>query len=68
VASHHGCARPCFESNAYDRNYLKESARIALESVQRFAQLQERYGAWGLAYLESILRAADAIVSATAEE
>lgn len=64
VAAHHGCARPCFESKAYDPNHLSDSARIALESAQRFARLQERYGAWGLAYLESILRAADGIVSA----
>lgn len=64
VAAHHGHARPCFESKAYDRNYLGDSARIALESAQRFARLQERYGAWGLAYLESILRAADWMVSA----
>jgi CRISPR-associated endonuclease/helicase Cas3 len=64
VASHHGCARPCFESKAYDRSRLGDSARIALESAQRFARLQERYGAWGLAYLESILKAADWTVSA----
>ncbi len=64
VAAHHGYARPCFEKRAYDRNHLTASARIALESAQRFARLQEQYGAWGLAYLESILRAADGIVSA----
>lgn len=63
VAAHHGHARPCFESKAYDRNHLKDSARIALDSAQRFARLQEKYGAWGLAYLESILRAADVIAS-----
>jgi CRISPR-associated endonuclease/helicase Cas3 len=68
VAAHHGRARPCFEKRAYDRNHLTDSARIALESAQRFARLQERYGPWGLAYLESILRAADGMVSATSAE
>jgi CRISPR-associated endonuclease/helicase Cas3 len=64
IAAHHGHARPCFENKAYDRNYIKDSARIALDTPQRFARLQQRYGAWGLAYLESILRAADGIASA----
>jgi CRISPR-associated endonuclease/helicase Cas3 len=68
LAAHHGHARPCFEKRAYDRNHLADSARIALESAQRFARLQERYGPWGLAYLESILRAADGMVSATSAE
>ena len=63
IAAHHGHARPCFETQAYDRNYLKDSARIALESAQRFASVQQKYGAWGLAYLESMLRAADGIAS-----
>jgi CRISPR-associated endonuclease/helicase Cas3 len=68
LAAHHGHARPCFEKKAYDRNHHTESERIALESAQRFARLQERFGAWGLAYLESILRAADGTVSATSAE
>jgi CRISPR-associated endonuclease/helicase Cas3 len=68
LAAHHGYARPCFEKKAYDRNHLMDSERIARESPQRFARLQERFGPWGLAYLESILRAADGIVSATSAE
>jgi CRISPR-associated endonuclease/helicase Cas3 len=68
LAAHHGYARPCFEKRAYDRNHLTDSERIALESARRFARLQERFGAWGLAYLESILRAADGIVSASSAE
>lgn len=68
LAAHHGHARPCFERKAYDRNPLTDSERIALESAQRFARLQERFGPWGLAYLESILRAADGMVSASCAE
>ncbi len=68
LAAHHGYARPCFEKRAYDRNHLTNSARITLESAQRFARLHERYGPWGLAYLESILRAADGMVSAASAE
>jgi CRISPR-associated endonuclease/helicase Cas3 len=66
IAAHHGHARPCFQERACDRNRLRESARLALETVQRFGRLQERYGAWGLAYLESILKAADGLASADA--
>jgi CRISPR-associated endonuclease/helicase Cas3 len=70
IAAHHGHARPCFEKKAYDRNYLIDSARIALDTAQRFAKMQQKHGAWGLAYLESILRAADGIAcdSSAAEE
>jgi len=68
LAAHHGYARPCFEKRAYDRNHLMDSERIALESAQRFARLEERFGPWGLAYLESILRAADGMVSANSAE
>ncbi len=64
IAAHHGHARPCFLERACDRDHLRESARLALETVQRFGRLQERYGAWGLAYLESILKAADGLASA----
>ena len=37
---------------------------IAAAVAQRFARLQRRYGRWGLAYLESLLRAADYAASA----
>jgi CRISPR-associated endonuclease/helicase Cas3 len=37
---------------------------LAIETPRRFARLQRKYGRWGLAYLESLVRAADYAVSA----
>lgn len=59
VASHHGQARPIIVTAGCDDgppSVLEERARqVAL----RFIRLQEHWGAWGLAWLESLLRAAD---------
>ncbi len=61
IAAHHGFARPHFPvDNAFDPNYTEDTCQqLAVEVVQRFARLQRKYGRWGLAYLESLLRAAD---------
>ena len=61
IAAHHGYARPYFpHDTTADPNYSQnECDRVALESIRRYARLQRRYGRWGLAYLESLLRAAD---------
>jgi CRISPR-associated endonuclease/helicase Cas3 len=61
VAAHHGYGRPHFPTEqAYDpQATVAENFRLAAKVPQRFARLQRRYGRWGLAYLESILRAAD---------
>ena len=66
IASHHGYARPHFPSeNAYDPNYSeREAIDIAIEISRRFACLQRKYGRWGLAYLESLLRTTDYAASA----
>jgi CRISPR-associated endonuclease/helicase Cas3 len=64
IASHHGHGRPYFESKAYDKTQpLCDQDDLALKTIARFAKLQRKYGAWGLAYLESILRAADGLAS-----
>lgn len=68
IASHHGHGRPCFQAKAYDREHLTNSADEALETARRFARVQRKYGAWGLAYLEAILRAADGLASAEEPE
>ncbi len=70
IAAHHGRARPHFSANeAFDPQRTEHDAeQIAREVPRRFARLQRRYGRWGLAYLESLLRAADALASQPHDE
>ncbi len=65
VAAHHGRARPHFPTDeAFDPDTSKDRAtEIAQETPRRFARLQRKYGRWGLAYLESLVRAADWLAS-----
>ena len=65
VAAHHGRARPHFPTDeAFDPDTSKgRAAEIAQETPRRFARLQRKYGRWGLAYLESLVRAADWLAS-----
>lgn len=72
VAAHHGRARPHFPLSPVDETFdpeadYSDTRRIATEVPQRFARLQRRFGRWGLAYLESLLRAADYAASAGIE-
>jgi len=67
IAAHHGRARPHFPTEeAFDpaSGHVVLSAEETFETPRRFARLQRRYGRWGLAYLESLLRAADWAASA----
>ena len=66
IAAHHGRARPHFsEEEALDTEREgSDSRRIFAEVPNCFARLQRQYGRWGLAYLESLLRAADYAASA----
>lgn len=66
IAAHHGRARPHFPADeVFDPNQTEQgSNELALTVAQRFGRLQRRYGRWGLAYLESLLRAADWSASA----
>lgn len=76
IAAHHDWARPHFEPRAYDnqgppdpvsgrrrRPTTRENEQAAVEAMQRFGRLQQRFGRWGLAWLESLLRCADAMAS-----
>lgn len=66
IAAHHGRGRPHFPTEeAFDpKSNGRDAGRVAREVPQRFARLQRKYGRWGLAYLESLLRAADYAASA----
>lgn len=65
VAAHHGRARPHFpEKETFDYDRSEETvAAIVSEVPRRYGRLQRKYGRWGLAYLESLVRAADAMAS-----
>jgi len=72
IAAGHGRARPHFPlDEAFDPTpgrTQSDADRLACEVPRRFARLQRRYGRWGLAYLESLLRAADWAASAEPSE
>jgi CRISPR-associated endonuclease/helicase Cas3 len=70
IAAHHGRARPNFPgTEAHDpERPAVASASVASDSPARYARLQRRYGRWGLAYLESLIRAADALDSKRIED
>lgn len=70
VAAHHGRARPHFNAReCLDNKYPTEAIRdFAAEVPRRFARLQRQFGRWGLAYLESLVRAADYEASDKAEK
>jgi CRISPR-associated endonuclease/helicase Cas3 len=61
IACHHGMARPHFNPDQMlDDNHPVEAAEtMSIQVARRFARLQRRFGHWGLAYIESIFRAAD---------
>lgn len=68
IAAHHGHARPGFSPEAY--GVLPLSARCsaaAHEAALRFARLQRDLGWWQLAYLEALVKCADAIASREAD-
>ncbi len=64
VAAHHGYARPWIAPVDPDpRTSLASHRERAAAAALRFARLQSRWGPWGLAWWEALLRAADQRVS-----
>jgi CRISPR-associated endonuclease/helicase Cas3 len=63
IAAHHGFARPVIGTSGCDDappSIVDERARLV---ALRFARLSRRWGPWGLAWWEALLRAADQIAS-----
>lgn len=64
VAAHHGFARPVIRTDGCEDAPPSAVGDRARDVALRFARLQKQWGPWGLAWLESILRAADQRASA----
>lgn len=64
IAVHHGWGRPHFEEHAFPFGTNHDKMKdIVYKSMMRYSRLQQRIGWWKLAYIESLLRQADAIAS-----
>lgn len=59
IAAHHGNARPTISPMGCEDGPPSQLESKAGDAALRFARLQKRYGPWGLAWREAILRAAD---------
>jgi CRISPR-associated endonuclease/helicase Cas3 len=68
VAAHHGFARPTIETRGCEDAPPTVLARRARQVALRFGRLQARWGPWGLAWMEALLRAADQRVSRRNDE
>lgn len=64
IATHHGRGRPHFPKGGFDPECETRSEEIHAASIRRFARLQRKYGWLRLAWLENLLRCADALASA----
>ena len=63
IAAHHGFARPVIGTNGCEDAPPSVLEDKAAEIGLRFARLQVRCGPWGLAWWETLLRAADQLAS-----
>jgi CRISPR-associated endonuclease/helicase Cas3 len=59
VAAHHGFARPVIGTSGCEDKPPSVLEEKVAEIALRFARLQARWGPWGLAWWEALLRAAD---------
>ena len=65
IAAHHGWARPGFPKREHwdPDDGSRSNRERAVRTAHRFARLQAHYGPWRLAWLEALVKAADAWVS-----
>jgi CRISPR-associated endonuclease/helicase Cas3 len=59
IAAHHGFSRPVIGTRGCENLPPSALEEKAAEIALRFARLQDRWGPWGLAWWEALLRAAD---------
>jgi CRISPR-associated endonuclease/helicase Cas3 len=59
ISAHHGQARPLVATRSCDEAPPSALELRAAEASLRFLRLQRRWGPWGLAWWEALLRAAD---------
>jgi CRISPR-associated endonuclease/helicase Cas3 len=59
IAAHHGFARPIIATDGCEDAPPSALVARAQSVALRFARLERRWGPWGLAWWESLLRAAD---------
>ena len=68
IAAHHGSARPAIGIDGYDDLPPSVAEAAAHAIAVRFARLQRKWGPWGLAWWEALLRAADQAASRRLDE
>jgi hypothetical protein len=59
ILSHHGRSRPFFKTQAYDPERPHESAELNAQVPFIYERLTLSHGAWGLAWMEALLRGID---------
>jgi CRISPR-associated endonuclease/helicase Cas3 len=63
VAAHHGHARPGFRAEAAGPIFTDALQQVIEAAPARFARVQATHGRWRLAWLESLVKAADVLAS-----